>query len=202
MIPASLLLAFSVWNQYRTDEIEAARSAHSLAQLTADNVQGMLSDAHDVVSKIAQRPGVRAASSQGCDQIFGQFKDLYPQFSNLSQADRRGYIVCSANPQPRNKPTFVGDASWYKQVFTTRQFTLGPPYLGPVTGRVVAVLSYPVFDDAGAMTGSIQTPLDLAKLRVIRGAEKLPEATVIAVIDDRGVLVARSRGAEGKVGKT
>jgi diguanylate cyclase (GGDEF)-like protein/PAS domain S-box-containing protein len=201
VIPASLLLAFSVHNQYRTDEQEAARSAYNLAQLTADNVQGLLADARHVLSRIAVRPGVLAGNSQGCDQIFGQFRDLYPQFSNLSQADRNGYIICSAVPQPGNGPTFVGDTVWYKNVFASRQFTIGPPYRGPVTGRVVAVLAHPLFDAAGRMTGSIQMPLDLAKLRVIRGAEKLPESTVIAVLDDTGVLVARSRGAEKVVGK-
>lgn len=202
VIPASLLLAFSVWNEYRSDEIEAARSAHSLAQLTADNVQGMLADARDVMGKIAERPGVRAGAAQGCDQIFAQFKDLYPQFANLSQSDRRGYIVCSAKAQAGGKPTFVGDAVWYKQVYSTRRFTLGPPYLGPISGRKVAVLAHPLFDEAGAMTGAIQMPIDLARLRVIRGAEKLPASTVIAVIDDRGILVARSRGAEEQVGRS
>ncbi|MFC5512057.1 EAL domain-containing protein [Massilia jejuensis] len=201
VVPASLLLAFSVWNQYRTDEREAARSAHNLAQLTADNVQGMLTDARDVMGKIAQRPGIRATSSQGCDPIFDQFKDLYPQFANLSQADRRGYVICSAKVQPGGKPTFVGDAVWYRQVFSSGRFTLGPPYKGPISGRVVAVLAQPLFDEAGNMTGSIQMPIDLAKLRVIRGAEKLPASTVVAVIDDRGVLVARSRNAEALVGR-
>lgn len=201
VIPAALLLAFSVWNQYRTDEQEAARSAYSLAQLTADNMEGLLADASYVMSKIAQRPGVRNDSGQGCDQIFEQFKDLYPQFSNLSKADRTGYIVCSAMDQPRRTATFVGDAVWYKRVFSAKKFTVGPPYLGPVTGRVVAVLAHPLFDDAGNMTGSIQMPLDLVRLRVVRGAEKLPESTLIAVIDSKGVLVARSRDAEGRVGK-
>ncbi|NNG23969.1 bifunctional diguanylate cyclase/phosphodiesterase [Telluria aromaticivorans] len=201
VLPASILLTFSVWNQYKTDELEAARSAYSLAQLTANNLQELLSDARHVLDTLAKRPGVRAVSGLDCDQIFGQFTDLYPQFSNLSKADRRGYIVCSAKAQPHDKPTFVGDALWYKRVSATQKFTLGSPYLGPVTGRVVAVLAHPLFDDAGVMTGSIQMPIDLAKLRVVVGAEKLPESTVIAVIDSRGVLVARSRGAEGLVGK-
>lgn len=201
VLPASLLLAFSEWNQYRTDEHEAARSAYSLAQLTSDTLEGMLTDASYVMSKIAQRPGVRNDADQGCDAIFGQFKDLYPQFSNLSKADLQGYIVCSAKDQPSRTATFVGDAVWYQRVFAAKKFIVGPPYLGPVTGRVVAVLAHPLFDDAGNITGSIQMPLDLAKLRVIRGAEKLPASTLIAVIDSKGVLVARSRGAEGAVGK-
>jgi diguanylate cyclase (GGDEF)-like protein/PAS domain S-box-containing protein len=201
VIPAAILLAASVLNQYQTDEQEAAASAYNLAQLASDNVQGVLGDAEHVLSKIARRPAVRAGTTQQCDPIFDQFKDLYPQFSNLSQADPSGYIVCSATVQPGNTPTFVGDAVWFKRVFSTKKFTVAPPYLGPVTKRVVAVLAHPVFDDAGNMTGSVQMPLDLVKFRVIRGADKLPESTLLAIVDSSGVLVARSRDAEGNVGK-
>jgi diguanylate cyclase (GGDEF)-like protein/PAS domain S-box-containing protein len=201
VLPAAILLAVSAWNQYKNDEAEAARTAYSIAQMTADNVHGLLSDARHVLGRLALRPGVRDSREQSCDPIFEQFKDLYPQFSNLSKADRRGFIVCSANPQPQGRLTFVGNAEWYRQVFATREFTLGPPYLGPVTGRIVSVLAQPLFDEDGVMTGSLQMPIDLARLRVVVGADKLPASTVIAVFDSKGVLVARSRGAEGLVGK-
>jgi diguanylate cyclase (GGDEF)-like protein/PAS domain S-box-containing protein len=200
VIPASLLLALSIYNQYHSDERDAAVSAHNLAQLTADNVQTFLSDSEQVLRKIAQRLEVRGAAGR-CDPIFGQFKDLYPQFSNLSQSTPDGSIVCSSVAQPGNTPAFVGNAAWFKTVYSTRKFTVGPPYLGPVTRRTVAVLAQPLFDGAGNMTGSIQMPIDLAKFRVIPGADKLPESTIISIIDSSGVLVARSRNSEHFVGK-
>ncbi len=200
VIPASVLLALSVYNQYQADERDAAVSAHNLAQLTADNVQTFLSDSQQVLQAIAQRLNSRNAAGD-CDPIFGQFKDLYPQFSNLSQANPSGSIICSTMRQRSNVPTFVGEAAWFKQVYATKKFTVGPPYLGPVTRRMVSVLAQPVFDGAGNMTGSIQMPIDLAKFRVIPGAEKLPESTVISIIDSAGVLVARSRNSEHFVGK-
>ena len=201
VIPASVLLTLSVDHQYQSDERDAAQSAHNLAQLTADNVQSFLSDAQQVLAKIAIRPGVSEVSAPQCDPIFGQFKDLYPQFSNLSQADPRGLIVCSSRAQAGNSFTYVGDSVWFNRVFATQQFTVGPPYLGPVTKRIVAVLAQPTFNRAGTMTGSIQMPIDLARCRVIPGAEKLPESTVISILDSAGVLVARSRNAEHFVGK-
>ena len=201
VIPAAVLLTISVDHQYQSDERDAAQSAHNLARLTADNVQMFVSDAQEVLAKIALRLQASKVSARTCDPIFGQFKDLYPQFSNLSQANPHGLIVCSTRAQSGNSLTYVGDTAWFKQVFTTQKFTVGPPYLGPVTKRIVAVLAQPTFDRAGNMTGSIQMPIDLAKFRVIPGAEKLPESTIISIIDSAGVLVARSRNAEKFVGK-
>jgi diguanylate cyclase (GGDEF)-like protein/PAS domain S-box-containing protein len=201
VIPASVLLAFSVHHQYQSDERDAAQSAHNLAQLTADNVQTFLSDTKQVLGKIAGRLQAADGSTSLCDPIFGQFQDLYPQFSNLSQSEPGGSIICSTMRQPGNSRTFVGNAAWFTQVYATRKFTVGPPYLGPVSQRVVSVLSQPLFGAGGKMTGSIQMPIDLAKFRVIPGADKLPESTVISIVDARGVLVARSRNAEQFVGK-
>ena len=201
VIPASVLLALSVYHQYQSDERDAAQSAHNLARLTADNVHTFVSDAQQVLAKIATRLQENAVSARQCDPIFAQFSDLYPQFANLSQADPRGRIVCSTMAQAGNTPTYVGGAAWFNQVFATQKFTVGPPYLGPVTKRIVAVLAQPTFDRAGNMTGSIQMPIDLARFRVIPGAEKLPESTIISIFDSAGVLVARSRNAEQFVGK-
>ncbi|MDQ2991017.1 MAG: cache domain-containing protein, partial [Pseudomonadota bacterium] len=201
VIPASVLLAVSVHHQYQSDERDAAQSAHNLAQLTADNVQSFLADTKQVLGKIAGRLQAADGSTSLCDPIFGQFQDLYPQFSNLSQSEPGGSIICSTMRQPGNSRTFVGNAAWFRQVYATRKFTVGPPYLGPVSQRVVSVLSQPLFDAGGKMTGSIQMPIDLAKFRVIPGAGKLPDSTVISIVDSRGVLVARSRNAEQFVGK-
>jgi diguanylate cyclase (GGDEF)-like protein/PAS domain S-box-containing protein len=200
VIPAAVLLALSVRHQYQSDERDAAVSALSLAQLTADNVQTFLLDGEHVLGKIALRLQARGADGR-CDPIFGQFQDLYPQFANLSQSRPAGSLICSTMRQPGNAPAFVGNAAWFKQVYATKKFTVGPPYLGPVTRRTVSVLAQPLFDHAGDMTGTIQMPIDLAKFRVIPGADKLPDSTIISVIDAAGVLVARSRDAEHFVGK-
>lgn len=201
VIPPAGLLGFSVYEQYQVDSRNASVSAFNLAQVASDNVQTFLSDAEQVLAKISARPLIRNRSSQDCDPIFGEFKDLYPQFSNLSQSSPDGYIVCSSTAQRGGIPTFVGDTAWFKQAFNTQKFTVAQPYLGPVTKRVVAVLAHPVFSTEDTMVGSVQMPIDLAKFRVIPGADKLPESTIISIFNSAGILVARSRDADQFVGK-
>src|SRR5450830_1159449 len=158
VIPATIVIGVSVANQYKADEQAAALSAFSMAQLLGDNVQSVLFDAEHVLRTIAERPSVRAMSTASCDPIFEQFADLYPQFSNLSQASPQGYIICSARAQPDHRPTYVGKAPWFAQVYASASFIVAPPYLGPVTRRIVAVLAQPVKDGSGKMIGSVQMP--------------------------------------------
>ncbi|MES2184077.1 MAG: EAL domain-containing protein [Pseudomonadota bacterium] len=201
VVPAAALLAFSVYRQYQADEREASAAAYNLAELSADSVRSFLSEGRQLLAKIAKRPLLRGDAGRGCDPIFNEFRDLYPQFANLSQSTPDGYIACSTMAQPGNVRTFVGDTAWFRQVYASQQFTIGPPYVGPVTKRVVSVLAMPVFDTAGHMSGAVQLPIDLAKFRVIPGADKLPTSTVISIFDSSGVLVARSQDAEQFVGR-
>lgn len=197
LLPCAALLAYSVYAQYKQDEQAAAAAAYSLARLTTDNVQTFLSDARNVLETLARRPQMQQA---GCDPVFKEFKDLYPQFSNLSRSNPEGYIVCSTTAQPGNSNTFVGDADWFKQVYSQQTFTVGPIYRGPVTKRLVSVLAQPVIDPSGTMVGALQTPIDLLKFRLVPAADKLPSSTNIAILDSRGTVIARSREPDQYVG--
>lgn len=197
VLPCATLLAYSVYSQYKQDERDAAAAAYNLARLTADNVQTFLSDARQVLEVLAKRPRMYQA---GCDPVIKEFKDFYPQFSNLSRSSPEGYIVCSTTAQPGNSNTYVGDTDWFKQVYSQQAFTVGPIYRGPVTKRLVSVLAQPLIDPSGKMVGALQTPIDLLKFRLVPEADKLPSSTVISIFDTNGTVIARSQEPEKYVG--
>jgi diguanylate cyclase (GGDEF)-like protein/PAS domain S-box-containing protein len=197
VLPGAALLAYSVYSQYKQDEQAAASEAYNLARLTADNVQAFLSDARQVLAVLANRP---AMQQPGCDPVFRDFKDLYPQFANLSLSRPDGYLVCSSTIQPGSGTTFVGDTPWFQQAYSQQGFIVGPIYRGPVTGRLVSVLAQPVVGPSGKMVGALQAPIDLLKFRLVPAADKLPNSTVIAIFDTRGNVVARSQEPEKYVG--
>lgn len=201
IVPAALLVFWGAYNQFKQAEEAAGKQAYNLAQLTADNTQVFLSDAEKLLGKIAHRIKTRKDGSLGCDPIFAEFKNLYPQFANLSQSSPDGTIVCSTMPQLGQKPTYVGNAEWFRRVYSQKRFVIGPPYRGPVTGRMVSVLAYPITNEAGEMTGALQLPIDLVNFRVIPGAEKFPASIIISVFASDGTLIARSREPEKFVGK-
>lgn len=198
VIPAAALLTFSVYWQYSADERDAAVAAHNLASVSADSVHGFLSDGSELLKRIAQRPSVRLQGA-ACDPLFAEFSDLNPQFANLSQATLSGHVACSTVPSTN---TSVGDTKWFKEVYSSLILTISPPFYDPATKRVISVIAMPVFDAYGSLSGTVQIALDLAKLPVIPGSDKLPSSTVIAIIDSNATLVGRSHDAEKFVGKS
>ena len=202
VLPAAALLLYSGWQQVERDRRAAAEVSLNLARLAADNVRIFLADAEHIISTIAARPGVRAMDGAHCDPVFADFRDIYPQFANLSQASPAGELICSTSPQPDGKRTRIDDSVWYKRVFTERKFIIGPPYQGRVTRKTVAVMAHPVLDAAGNMVGSVQIPIDLARFRLVAVASELPPTTVVSIIDNEGVMITRTKDADIFVGKS
>ena len=198
VVPMAILLTYTVYNNYRQEEQAATTASYNLARLTVDNVQAFLDDARVVLDTLARRAQMQ---HPGCDPIFKDFKDIYPQLSNLSRSSPDGYLVCSARDEGDNRLTFVGDMAWFKQVYERREFVVGPIVFGPISKGYVAVLAHPLFDADGTMIGALQTPIDLLKFRLVPATNKLPAATVITIIDKEGTIIARSQNPEKFIGK-
>ena len=200
MLPVAALLAYTGYQDYQQTQELAAQTAMQLAEVTAQNVEAFLAETRLTMSRLANRPGIRRISAAHCDSVFFEFKDLYPQFANFSQANLDGELICSTSPQPGGKFTVIRDTVWFKRVTQTRDFVIAPPHIGLVTGKVVAVLAHPVRDDAGRMVGSIQLPIDLLGFKPIVSSSNLPRSTIVTLFDSTGTIVARSQDAERFVG--
>lgn len=201
LLPTMALLAYSGYASYQQARGQAEQSASALAQLTADSIQAFLEDTRETMAQLARRPDIEAMDPARCDPIFRDFKDLLPRFANFSQASLDGVLICSSGAQPGGQRTSIGQTTWYRQLVQTQRFVVASPYLGPVSGKMVSVLSHPVKDAEGRLRGSIQLPLDLTSFQPVVGAAQLPETTVITVVDSTGTVVARSREAARFVGQ-
>jgi diguanylate cyclase (GGDEF)-like protein/PAS domain S-box-containing protein len=197
-LPVTLMLTYNIYNSYKQDEKIAMQAAYSLAAVTAGNVQVFISDTQQALTTLAKRPQM---VQPGCDTVFADFKDLFPRLSNMSRSTPQGYLDCSTLPQPGNKPTYVGEHSWFKKLYREQSFIVGPIVFGPVNRGWISVLAVPLLDAQGRMVGGLQTPIDLLKLRLVPSAEKLPDATVIAIVDSDGKVVARSKDPQKYVGQ-
>ncbi len=202
VLPIAALLVYSGYHDYVLDQEQTAQSALGLARVTGNNVETFLDETRRMMAKLAARPQIRKMDPDNCDSIFREFNDLYSQFANFSQANLEGKLICSTNLQPGGKQTVVRDTVWFQRVIREKNFVVAPPYVGPVTKKIVSVLAYPVFNEKGELLGSLQLPIDLIQFKLIAGAATLPQTTVIAIVDSNGTLVARSQNAEKFVGTT
>src|SRR5450759_207044 len=187
MLPAAGIFAY-----YVADESQQVReAAYAKVKILADNTQSnldqLLRDHEAVLSRLAERPLVRALDAHNFDPVVGEFIRLHPEFNNLGVRDLRANNIYSYRPNP-SSPQAASEFPWFQEGIVSGKVTAGNAFLGRLSGRWVTVLTFPVRDDEGKVSGLLNTSLDLLTLneRVFNHA---PKNALQTVLDRAGTVL-------------
>ncbi|MEO5732801.1 MAG: ATP-binding protein [Rubrivivax sp.] len=200
LAPVAALLVYSGYDNYQRARERAAQSASALAQVAADSVEAFLDQSRQLMGQLAARKAIRAGDPTRCDPLFAEFETTYPHFKNFGLVDSDGRVLCSTQPDTVGVMAAAPGATWVERIRAGEGFIVAAPQRGPFSGRPVSMLVHPVQDADGRRSGSIVLPVDLLRFQPVVGARRLPQTTLITVIDHAGTIVARSREAERFVG--
>lgn len=94
----------------------------------------------------------------------------------------------------------VGDRSAVQQVFATGLPAVSGPFKSPIADRFVTSVAVPVFRE-GKVIYCLRMILRTSALNDLLTSQKMPPDWTLAIIDNNGAIVARSRKPEMYVGK-
>ena len=201
VVPLVALLSYDLYQDTEKNSQQVNAASLALAQITASDTEHFLNDAVELMQRIARRPLVRAVDPQHCDPVFAEFHDLNPKYANIGVIDTSGKVICSAVIQPAGKPASVAHTEWFQRAMSENRLVLGKPFIGPITGKWVAVMALPLHDKYGVIKGVLALPIDLVNFTPVVRNAALPAGTVIGIMDSAGMVIARSKEPEKWVGK-
>jgi diguanylate cyclase (GGDEF)-like protein/PAS domain S-box-containing protein len=201
VLPMIGILAYTIYENAQQRIVEAQSIAHTLVVATSSDVDRVLISNRDFLIQMSKRPLIREMDVRHCDQVLWDFRGLFPKSANMTVIDMNGTAICSAVPQPGGKPVSVAKAAWFKKSLAEDGFVVSDPFFGPITGRWVTVLTYPIHDDQGNKIGFVGLPLDLALYEPnLSNAPLIPD-TAVGVITHDGIVVWRNLDTDKWVGK-
>jgi diguanylate cyclase (GGDEF)-like protein len=200
-LPMIWLLGYSIYDDARQRAAAVKSTAHTLADIASADVERVLQSNREILVQMSKRPLIRKVDARHCDQVLWDFRQLFPKSANMTVVDMHGTAICSAVPQPGGKPVSVAKAAWFKKSLATDGFVVSEPFFGPITGRWVTVLTYPIHDDRGHKIGFLGLPLDLALYEPNLSHAPLIPGSTIGVIAADGTMVWRNLDTEKWVGK-
>jgi len=199
--PTVTLWVYSLHSTVRSEAAEAGSRTLTLAQIAAADAHRLIQDSGALLAGLALRPKVQALDQADCDGILVDFRHFLPQFANIAIVNQDGTVVCSALPQHGGKLASVADAAWFKEVAQKNRYIAGHPHIGPISGKWVAVLAYPIQNSVGQFVGAIGLPVDLARYQLLPRNAVLPPGTVLRIIEADGTIVASSEAPQRWIGK-
>ena len=193
-------MAYDTYHQYTVDIQETYRIADTIRALSAAQAEHTIAEAKFTLSELAKRPLILALNPKQCDPILVDIKQLHPDYANLLLLNAQGVLVCSAistNPGTSKGPD---PKYFFKELQRTHQFTVGKPAKGFVSGRWVSSLAYPLENANGKLLGAVVISVDLIKYQPVTNKKDLPPQAIVGIINEEGVLIARSDGSENRIG--
>ncbi len=198
-VPLVGAMLYATYTARSNARATAQRSTIQLAAVTASSVEQFLGEVRFQMARIAARPSIQQYESAGCDPILSVAHDLNRYTANVAIEDLRGRIVCSAVPRPPGGPPSVARSEWFQRARATGRFTVGEPFLGTITHRLVSVLVLPI-TRAGHRVGYISFPIDLVRFQTFFTGLSGLSSSLVAIVTESGQIVARSQDAERFVG--
>jgi len=204
LILAILVPVFSALASYVIRERQQARDVarqevQRNAQRVAENLERFFDDHQGLLSRLVERPQVRALDPAHCDPFLIEYASLHPEFNNVVVRDLAGERVCSVRAAVASAAELKVNP-WFERALQSDRFMVGDIFFGPVAQRWVTMLSHPVRDASGKVSGFVMVPADLLKISpaVLAGTP----GDVLAVVNDPSPRIAlRSYEPESFIGK-
>ena len=207
VVPFTALIAFGLWSQWRTDEALANESAIGEAtQLAAEvddhlgNLESLLIGLVHAVStnpaKIAENDAVLLRARSEFDAQFpgliGNIVLISPDGTDIGR---------STDEQPR--ATYqLRDRKYFQQVLSGRKLVIGDVIRGRVTGQWVLQIARSVDDSAGRLRAVLAVGILLENFQNALRMDRLPAGSIVTIVNDQGIVLARNVDSQRWVGRT
>lgn len=198
--PAFVLYGYNSVQQLHEREANVRESTLRLARVLKVSHTQMRVEAGEFLGAVAHFSELRMA--EGGDKCTAFTKDLsesFPGYNTFGLASPQGEVLCST--APRKLMGNISHMPFFRQAIATHGLGIGPYEIDPVTAKPFAFMGMPVFGSEGRIHSVVFTALDLSRFDKLPLAAQLPPKSVIAVMDQSGLILARYPDAQGWTGR-
>lgn len=200
LIPAILLILYTVWQSYENELGNVSSEVLDLAISTHLERNIKTEGTHQLLTALAEVPDLANLRVETCNRILEAVLKNNLNYENLGVVDNTGNILCSAVPQKTHLN--ISNVAWYRHVLATHAFTVSEIRIGQLTGKPVQISAYPVFDATGRLKAVLFSALSMDHLSRIQQGGFLPKNSEILVFDRRGTILQSASDPLKWTGKT
>jgi len=199
-VPLVAAIGLGIYFDMQQSIAHTKTSLRTLASTMVSNTGGKIADARQILGRLAARPLVRRVDPNNCDPALKDLLSLNPGYTNVAYADMKGVVICSALPPPGGKPLDFGQTQSFQKFMKERRFSVGEPFVGPITGKWISILREPIWNERQEMVGAVHLPLDLAAFDPNIPAHLLPAGSRYGFFSEDGTMIWRNLDPEGLIG--
>ncbi|MDO8252204.1 MAG: EAL domain-containing protein [Rhodoferax sp.] len=199
-VPLVAIVGLGIYADTQQTIAQTKASLRMLASTMVSNTGSTIANARQIMERLAVRPRVRQVDPRNCDGALQELHSVNPGYTNVGYSDLAGVVVCSAVPQPGGKLVNYGATPSFQTFLKEQHFSVGQPFFGSITGKWIAILREPIWNERQEMVGGIHFPVDLAAMDPHIPAQFLPAEVRYGFFSTDGSLIWRNSDPERTIG--
>lgn len=197
--PAICIIINSGIQQKKSAINDARTETQKLAEAIVNEQKNLITSTRQLFIALSQLPEITTHNQVKSQTILSEILKLSPQYTNIFVADPSGQVWVSA--VPLKEAISVSDRRYFKNAVASGNLSSGEYHIARTSNKATFNLGYPLKDDNGKVTGVICIGLSLDHYKHILDVYKLPKGASFAIIDHKGIILARAIEPEKYLGK-
>jgi len=190
VIPFTALIGVGLWNQWRHDQAAAVQRAIDEARLTAAEVDDHIGNLESLLTGLSRAVSWDPADTAANDALLHQLKPELPAFiASLLLFSPDGTNIGTSSDAGRS---FVGDRAFFRQILAGQRRSISEVIRARTSNEWVVTLARPVHDNDGRLRAVLVVGMLLEHIRNAFDIGRLPAGTAVQVVNEQGIVVARS----------
>jgi len=196
LLPIVLVSVLQGIERVQRDVNDVRAQLTQSARASAETYQSVFSSGEQIMRAMGSLADVRQMGPN-CDSILADAMIGVSYFTNLSRADSRGTLVCSALPLAKGININTRGSS-FLQAQKSDGLVVSPLLVSRATGLKVIGSQIALHKPDGSFDGTLAITLDLHWFDYLLHEHPVPAGAVISVFDRNGVILASN---DAKVGR-
>ena len=190
VIPFTALIGVGLWNQWRHDQAAAVQRAIDEARLTAAEVDDHIGNLESLLTGLSRAVSWDPADTAANDALLHQLKPELPAFiASLLLFSPDGTNIGTSSDAGRS---FVGDRAFFRKILAGQRRSISEVIRARTSNEWVVTLARPVHDNDGRLRAVLAVGMLLEHIRNAFDIGRLPAGTAVQVVNEQGIVVARS----------
>jgi diguanylate cyclase (GGDEF)-like protein/PAS domain S-box-containing protein len=200
-VPFIALIGIGLWNQWRNDYATAVGLALDEARLLAAQVDEHIGNLDNLMAGLSRSVSWNPADIAANDALLRRVKPELPDHvANIMVFDLQGNnIGYSAGPD--SERPYAATRNYFEKVLAGERLAIGDVAVARVLNKWVVSIGRAVHDDNGRLRAVIAVGTLLEHFQDALRAKELPPGAIVQILNQDGIVVARSVDGPSWVGR-
>lgn len=199
VVPLVGVLVYNARESVKLRQYESQQHAAEISAVATAQMKQLTADAEGFLRNVASVPPIRRADIPPCDPLSSTLIAPDALFVDTIFVSRNGTILCHASG--RHEVNDIVTQPWLAEALEVTGVYISKPFRDEKIGRWSAMYALRIPDVSGQLLGVLALQVDLETLSSTFTESGKSDDLVVQVIDQDGVVIARSHNAAAWIGR-